>query len=89
MAKYVKQEETTGKNGNWMKPSNRNEIDMIANKVEDDREEDGVTGEVQQRQKYEIRRQLLIPPMTVDIIITTKTKETTIIITTKTKETTI
>ena len=49
MAKYVKQEGNAGKNGNLMEPSNRNEIYMIENKVEDDREEDGVTREAQRR----------------------------------------
>ena len=33
MAKYMKQEENSGKIGNLMEPDNRNKIDMIENKV--------------------------------------------------------
>ena len=54
MAKYVKQEENTGKNGNLMEPSNRNEIEMMKKEIKLNEEESGETGEPQQQKCKEL-----------------------------------
>ena len=65
MAKYVKQEENAGKNGNLMKPGKENETELIKTDVESVGEDVGTTREKNDR-NGKIRSQILItPPITV------------------------